>query len=100
MSAGYQVTKTDLDNRMGSMVVALKSALAVIVEFKADLDDTSMLTDATLTALGYSAGDITTIRAAFADLKKLSDIASAAATQASTNDFWFNAKHLRGTVTR
>lgn len=99
MSTGYAVTKTDLDNRMGALVLDVRQALAACVAFKVLLDDTSILPDATLTTLGYNSGEITTIRAAFTDLKKLSDIASAAATQSSTNDFWFNAKHLTGIAT-
>lgn len=96
MSAGYPITKIDLDNRMGGAVVALRDALIAIVSLKAELDDTSILPDATLTTLGYSAGEITTIRASFTDLKKLSDISRAAATQSPANDFWFNAKLLAG----
>jgi hypothetical protein len=99
MSTGYAVTKTDLDNRMGALVLNVRQALAACVAFKVLLDDATILPDATLTTLGYSGAEITMIRAAFTDLKKLSDISSAAATQASTNDFWFNAKHLTGIAT-
>lgn len=98
MPAGYATSKQDLDNTMGRLVQALREDLRAIVAFKAMLDDTTILPDATLTGLGYGAGDITTIRAAFTDLKKLSDIANNAATQSATNDFWFNAKHLTGFV--
>lgn len=97
MSIGYPITKVGLDNLMGSLVVALRDNLNACVAFKACLDDTTILPDATLTALGYGSGEITTIRAAFTDLKKLSDIARAAATQSPANDFWFNAKLLAGT---
>jgi hypothetical protein len=96
MSAGYPITKLDLDNQMGRLVTALREDLIAIVSFKALLDDTSILPDATLTSLGYSAGEITQIRAAFASLAKLSDISRAAATQSPANDFWFDAKHLAG----
>lgn len=99
MSTGYPITKTDLDNRMGGLVLALRGALNACVAFKVLLDDATILPDATLTALGYSAGEITTIRGSFTDLKKLSDIANSAAVQAATNDFWFNAKHLTGIAT-
>jgi hypothetical protein len=99
MSTGYPITKVDLDNRMGALVLALRGALANCVSFKVLLDDTTILPDATLTSLGYTSGEITTIRAAFTDLKKLSDIANNAAVQAATNDFWFNAKHLTGIAT-
>lgn len=100
MSTGYPIDKTSLDNRMGAIVLALRSAFADIVAFKALLDDTTILPDNTLTTtLGYSSAEVTTIRAAFTDLKKLSDISTAAATQSATNDFWFNAKHLTGIAT-
>jgi hypothetical protein len=96
VAAGYPITKVDLDNRMGQAILAARQSLVEIVRIKAMLDDTTILPDATLTSLGYSGAEITQIRAAFTDLKKLSDIANAAAVQAATNDFWFNAKHLTG----
>lgn len=96
MSAGYPITKTDLDNRMGQAVLAVRQSLVEIVRIKAMLDDTTILPDATLTSLGYSGAEITQLRASFADLKKLYDISTAVAVQAAVNDFWFNAKHLTG----
>lgn len=100
MAIGYAITKTGLDNTMGALVVGLRDALNACVSFKAELDDTAILPDAVLTALGYGSGEITTIRAAFTDLKKLSDISRAGAVQAATNDFWFNAKLLAGVQLR
>lgn len=96
MAIGYPITKTGLDNTMGGLVVAVRDSLNSVVSFKALLDDTAVLPDAVLTALGYGSGEITTIRASFTDLKKLSDISRAAATQSPANDFWFNAKLLAG----
>lgn len=101
MPTGYPITKVDLDNRMGGMVVALRAALAAPAQFKAKFfDDATLGTDAFLQGLGYtgsvSAGEIQIIKAAFADMSKLNDIANAAAVQAATNDFWFSAKHLIG----
>ena len=96
MSIGYPVTKTDLDNLMGRLIVSVRDDLNACVTFKALLDDTSVLPDATLTGLGYQSGEITQIRAAFSAMKKLSDIARAADTQSPANDFWFDAKHLAG----
>lgn len=100
MSIGYPITKAGLDNTMGGLVTSLRDALNAIVSFKASLDDTAVLPDAVLTSLGYGSGEITTIRASFTDLKKLSDISRAAATQSPANDFWFNAKLLAGTNLR
>lgn len=96
MATGYPITKQDLDNTMGRLVTALRDDLNAVVTFKALLDDTSVLPDATLTSLGYTSGEISQIRAAFTALAKLSDIARAAATQSPANDFWFDAKHLAG----
>jgi hypothetical protein len=97
MAIGYPITKTGLDNTMGALVVNVRNSLIAAVALKTLLDDTTVLPDAVLTALGYGGSEITTIRAAFADLKKLSDISRAAATQSATNDFWFSAKLLAGT---
>jgi hypothetical protein len=96
--AGYPVTRVDLDNMMGNLIVAVRDDLRAVASFKAMLDDTSLLTDSFLQTapLSYSAGDCTEIRAAFSDLAKLYDISRALATQGAANDFWFNAKHLVG----
>jgi hypothetical protein len=100
--AGYPITKADLDNTMGRLVQALAADFAAIVAFKKLLDDTTILPDGVLTALGYSgpvgtAGtDLQIIRSSFTDLAKLRDISYAQATQSPANDFWFNAKHLTG----
>jgi len=101
MTTGYPISKTDMDNRMGGMVVALRAALAAPALFKVKfLDDATLGTDAALVALGYtgsvSSGEIQVIRAAFGDMSKLNDIANNSATQSATNDFWFSAKHLIG----
>jgi len=94
--AGYAITKADLDNRMGGMIVAVRDALAACVLFKALLDDSTILGGTALTAMGYSPAEDTQIRAAFNSMKVLNDISRAAATQPSTSDFWFDAKHLAG----
>jgi hypothetical protein len=62
------------------------------------LDDSTLLPDSVLQAapISYTSGDTTQIRAAFSAMKTLNDISRAAATQPSTNDFWFDAKHLAG----
>lgn len=96
VAAGYAITKIDLDNTMGRLVVNLRDAFIAAVSFKASLDDTTILPDATLTTLGYSAGEIAQIRASFSAINSLYNISKAAATQPAVNDFWFDAKHLTG----
>jgi hypothetical protein len=95
MSVGFPVTKADMDNLAGRLALALWQAFDDVRVFKLGLDD-SIHNDAYLTALGYSGGDITSLRAAFTDLDKLRQISHAGAIQAATNDFWFNAKNLTG----
>jgi len=100
MTTGYTVTKADLDNRMGAMIVDVRGALLACVQFKDGfLDDATLGTDAFLGVsggLGYTSPEITQIRAAFAAMKTLSNIAKGLTTQPATNDFYFDAKHLIG----
>lgn len=102
MSVGFTLTKADLDTRAGQLAQALRDDLARCAAFCDLLNDTSIVppanSDAFLQGLGYSASDITTLRAAFTDLKALYNVAHAAGTVASVNDFFFNAKHLTGVV--
>ena len=97
--AGYPLNQNTFDQRTGRAVVNLRDALAECTAIKALLDDTSIFgnpDNSQLTALGYSAGDAVQLRAAFAALAKLDQIAHAANTQAAASDFFFDAKHLGG----
>lgn len=96
MSAGYPITKADLDNRMGQLVTSLRDSFTAIAQFKTTLDDTTILPDAFLLGVGYTAGEVTQIRASFTALNNLYNISKSAGTQAVVNDFWFDAKHLVG----
>jgi hypothetical protein len=95
MSVGIPVAKADVDNRAGGLAVQLRNDLAQCVSFKAWLDSVS---DGFLTGLGYTSGEITTLRGSFVDLNKLSNIAHALDTQTPASDFFFNAKLLTGVV--
>lgn len=107
MSAGLSLTKADLDNRMASIVIGVRDSLRKASEFCALLNDTSTITadPAYLqNVLGYTSGEVTTLRAAFTDLggtgTSLFRIATGAvAGPGSPNDFYFNAKHLTGVIT-
>lgn len=96
MSAGYPVSKAALDATLGGEVGAVWAALAAVNGRNTWLNDTSHSDANLLTPLGYTGSEITTLRAAFTDLNKLWQISHAAATQASANDFFFNAKLLGG----
>jgi hypothetical protein len=100
MSIGYPITKVDLDNRMGGMVVNLRNAFNDVVLFKALLDDATILPDATLVSLGYSgsvsSGEIKQIRDSFTTMSLLNTVSRGGSTVGSLVDFWFDAKHLAG----
>ncbi len=99
MSFGLTLTKADIDQKVGGLVVNVRDSLAACARFCDFLNDTTIFAnDAALTALGYTQAEVTTMRAAFTDLKTLYNVAHAAATVASANDFFFNAKHATGTV--
>ena len=95
---GYPITKIDLDNRIGAAIVTLRDAFNTIASLKVLLDDASILANSTgnMAALGYNGTDEATVRAAFTDMVTLYNISKGLATQPTTNDFWFNAKHLAG----
>ena len=99
MSVGFSLTKADLDARAGSLVVAVRDALYRCKAMNDLLNDTGIIpNDAFLTGLGYTSGEVTTLRAAFTDLNSLYNVSHAAGTVSSNNDFFFNAKKLTGTV--
>jgi hypothetical protein len=98
VSVGFIIDKPSIDSRAGQLVLNLRKALQDCSDMCDLLNDTSVFPadNSTLTGMGYSAGDITFLRNAFTDLKKLNQIAHSAATQSATNDFFFSAKHLTG----
>lgn len=99
MSVGFTATKADIDARAGQLVMAVRDGLLRCAQFCDLLNDTSIFpNDAALTGLGYSAGEVTQLRAAFTDMKALYNVARASGTVPSNNDFWFSAKHLTGVV--
>ena len=100
MSIGLTLTKTDLDQRAASVVLSVRDSLRRCAEFCDLLNDTSIFpNDAALTALGYTSGEVTQLRAAFTSLKALWNISHANGTQGTNNDFFFDAKHLTGCIT-
>lgn len=103
MSIGYPLTKSDLDNKMGSLFVSVRDNLFRCSQMNALLNDTAIIpNDAFLTSMGYTSGEVTTLRAAFTDLggtgNSLYRIAIGVGTVSPANDFYFNAKKLAGVV--
>jgi hypothetical protein len=99
MSAGFSFTKADLDAKMGSLVVTVRDGLLRCNQMNSLLNNTQIVpNDAFLTGLGYTSGEVTILRAAFADLNSLNNVANAAGTVPSNNNFFFNAQKLTGVV--
>lgn len=99
MSLGFTIGKADIDNKAGSLVVDVRNALDRCKQFCDLLNNTNIIpNDAFLTGLGYTSGEVTTLRAAFTDLKSLYNVSHANGTVASNNDFFFNAQKLTGVV--
>lgn len=95
MAVGYLADKATIDNRTGQLVQTLRETFTGINRAKLFLDS---LTDPNLTALGYSAGDITLLRASMTDLENLRLTAIGSRTQPSASNFFFNADKLTGIV--
>lgn len=104
MSVGFSLSKTDLDNTLGREAGAVWAALEAVRLRALWLNDSSHSDGSLLTPLGYSSSEVTTLRAAFADLDSLRQISHNTGTKgvgtigqtAAGNDFFFNAKLLGG----
>ena len=107
MSAGLSFTKADLDLRMATIVIGVRDSLRKASELCALLNNTNVVAadPAFLqNTLGYTAGEVTLLRAAFTDLggtgTSLYRVATGAvAGPGSPNNFFFSADRLTGVVT-
>lgn len=100
MSFGYQVTRQNLDNQLGSEVTNLWNALEAVHQRKLWFDD-ALHPDTFFTALGYDAlTDVVAMRATFSDLGSgvngLYAVAHGFFHNTGNNDFFANAKASTG----
>lgn len=93
MSLGYPVSKNDVDSKAGGLALSLRTTFDGVRNFKIWLDTQ---TDPVLTALGYSSGEIATLRSAAADMDQLRQIYEGLANLGSAKDFRQFAKLLTG----
>lgn len=68
MSVGIQQTKTQIDGTSGNLVRDFENALIPLTRFASWLDATP---DASLTALGYTSGEVAILKSAYADFEQL-----------------------------
>jgi hypothetical protein len=91
-----------LDQRMGEVVYGTWAALEAALAMNTMLQDTDRFSDAILTnpagPYQYSSVKVGRIRAAFPALANLRGIAHAQGTQATPNDFFYDAKYLMGVL--
>jgi hypothetical protein len=95
MSVGFAAAKADYDQRAGGLAMALRDDLARIAAFKAHLDTR---TDANLIALGFTQGEVDTLRSAFGDLDQLRTIYEGSVNLSVAKDFRSFAKLLTGVI--
>jgi hypothetical protein len=96
MALGFPVTQTDMNSRVGQLAVAVRDVLTIDVpKVKATVDG---MNDAALTALGYTAAEITLLRAVVVDLDNLRKVATGAQAQPAASNFLFNSAKVTGLV--
>lgn len=93
MSVGYTVDKTVLDGVAGSTVQALRDTFDQVDRVKAWLD---ARTDSEIVALGYSSGEVATLKSAFTQLAALRAVMVGQQAVAAPNDFLFFGRKLLG----
>lgn len=93
MAAGFQVTKDALNQRAGSIVVAGESWFEDVERLASYLAATP---DADLTALGFTSGEVASLKSAFTDLDNLRLTAYGQRAQTPASNFLFWASKLRG----
>jgi hypothetical protein len=99
MTVGLSITQADINQRAAALAIGLRDSLEACRRFHAFLNDATIIpNDTFLTNLGFSSAEVTTLRAAFAAAKKLSDIANSLDTQTPASNFLVDIKKLCGTV--
>lgn len=93
--AGYPKDKSSIDSIMGELAQSVNRNFRRASQLKTELD---AYTDQQLTTAGYSAGEVTAIRAFATDLLQLSTIYSGAASLASAKDFRTSLRPLWGVL--
>jgi len=94
MSIGLTFTKSELDQKIGHVSLVFKHGFEDAVTLKAYFDST---TDQILIDMGYTAGEVATIKTAFTDLNQLSGIWLGNANLAAAKNFTQFVSRLWGT---
>jgi len=93
MSVGLAVTKQEIDGRAGDVARSFQRAFHDVGTLKLFLDATP---DADLVALGYTQGEVTTLKTAINELAQLGTIWTGAAALPVAKDFRIFVQRLWG----
>lgn len=95
MSAGYPKDKANVDSIAGTLAREVNRLMRMADQFKTELD---AYNDASLTGLGYTAGEVTQLRTAAADLSQLATVYRGGANLAVAKDFRASVRPLWGVL--
>jgi hypothetical protein len=84
MAIGYPKNKDSVDNLVGELAQSINRNFRRSAQLKTELDS---FTDTQLTNLGYSAGEVTALRAFATDMAQLNNIYTGAAALVTPKDF-------------
>jgi len=84
MSVGLPVSKSEIDSRAGDIARAFQSAFNDVAMLQQYLTATP---DGDLVALGYTSGEVATLKTAYADLTQLGTLWIGAAALPAAKDF-------------
>ena len=93
MSVGLAVTKGEIDSRAGDISRSFQAAFENVATLALFLDATP---DQDLIELGYTAGEVATLKTAWADLVELGTIWTGNAALANAKDFRAFVRRLWG----
>jgi len=93
MAVGLPVTKSEIDARAGDLARAFQNAFGDVLTMQSFLTRT---VDADLVALGYTEGDVATLKTAFTDLEQLATIWAGGAPLPAAKDFRVFVSRLWG----
>lgn len=93
MSVGLPVTKQEIDARSGDLARAFQDHFGDVITMQSFL---AAKTEGDLTALGYTADEVASLKTAFLDLQQLAEIWAGQAALAAPKDFRVFVSRLWG----
>jgi hypothetical protein len=104
MTVGFAMDKASIDNRAGTIVLALRQNLQYAADLCALFNNTNIFADnAAFLAYGWNQTEVNFLRGAFTDIggssgSSLYRISHGQAALGGASDFFFNAQHLTGVL--